>query len=168
MTWADFHTQSEQLAIAAQLAMRARNTGHALDLYGQAAAAERLALDQLDESKVRTRGITAVSAVALWFKARKYALAEQLAHALHLSVRTLHRHLHDEGATLQALKDEARREQAMAWLARSQRPIKQVAQAVGFASEKSFARAFRTWTGQTPSAYRRLRSMRVRGRIAAR
>lgn len=81
MTWANFHTQSEQLAIAAQLAMRARNTGHALDLYGQAAAAERLALDQLDASKVRTRGITAVSAVALWFKARKYALAEQLAHA---------------------------------------------------------------------------------------
>ena len=81
MTWANFHARSEQLASEAQLALRARNTGQALDLYGQAAAAERLALNQLDASKVRTRGITAVSAVALWFKAREYGLAEQLAHA---------------------------------------------------------------------------------------
>ena len=80
--------------------------------------------------------------------------APSVAAALHVSVRTLHRQLAEEGTRLQALKDEARREQALALLARSGKPIKQVAQAVGFASEKSFARAFRQWTGRTPSEAR--------------
>ncbi|TAK72121.1 MAG: hypothetical protein EPO19_02750 [Betaproteobacteria bacterium] len=82
MTWAELHAESEQLAIEAQLALLARNARQAVDLYRRAAEAERRALDQLDGSKVRTRGITAVSTVALWFKAREYALAEQLAHAM--------------------------------------------------------------------------------------
>lgn len=64
------------------MAARARNSDQALELYKQAAAAERRALDQLDVAKVRTRGITAVSAVALWFKAREYVLAEQLAYSV--------------------------------------------------------------------------------------
>jgi AraC-like DNA-binding protein len=80
--------------------------------------------------------------------------ADALARSLHVSTRTLHRQLHDEGAALQTLKDEARCELASAQLARSTRPIKQIALAVGFAGEKSFARAFRGWTGQSPSEYR--------------
>ena len=40
-------------------------------------------------------------------------------------------------------------------LARTGRPIKQIAQAVGFNSEKSFARAFRGWVGQSPSEWRK-------------
>lgn len=81
--------------------------------------------------------------------------ADALAAALHVSTRTLHRHLHDEGATLQALKDEARRERAMEQLARTTRPVKQVALAAGFANEKSFSRAFRQWTGKAPGEWRR-------------
>jgi AraC-like DNA-binding protein len=63
--------------------------------------------------------------------------------------------LQAEGLTLQALKDEARHGQAMDLLRRTQRSIKQVAQAAGFRDEKSFARAFRAWTGQSPSDFRR-------------
>jgi AraC-like DNA-binding protein len=80
--------------------------------------------------------------------------AEAVARALNMSVRTLHRQLHDEGSSLQRLQDEARREQALALLQRTRRPVKQVAQAVGFASEKSFARAFKAWTGLSPSEVR--------------
>jgi hypothetical protein len=82
MTWAELHGESERLAIEAQTALRARNTEQAIQRYKQAAEAERRALDQLDVSKTRTRGITAVSAVALWFKAHEYLLAEQLAYAM--------------------------------------------------------------------------------------
>ena len=82
MTWAELHSESERIAIEAQLALRARNAGQAIELYRRAAEIERRALDQLDVSKTRTRGITAVSAVALWFKAGEYVLAEQLAHSM--------------------------------------------------------------------------------------
>jgi len=80
--------------------------------------------------------------------------ATSLADALHLSVRTVHRVLRDEGTSLQILKDEVRRERAIELLSRTEKPVKQVAQAVGFRSEKSFTRAFRGWTGQSPSEYR--------------
>lgn len=81
--------------------------------------------------------------------------AEALALLLHLSPRTLHRQLKEEGATLQALKDEVRRTRATELLLRTPRPIKQVAQAAGFQNEKSFMRAFKGWTGVSPAEFRR-------------
>ena len=71
-------------------------------------------------------------------------------------MRTLHRQLRDEGASLQALKDEVRHERAREWLLRSARPIKQIAADVGFRSEKSFIRAFRAWAGVAPGDIRRV------------
>ena len=80
--------------------------------------------------------------------------ADDLATWLNLSTRTLHRQLKEEGASLQKLKDAVRRDLAIELLHRSQRPLKQIAQAVGFQNEKSFIRAFKGWTGQTPDAFR--------------
>jgi len=82
MTWAELHSQSERLAIEAHVALKSRDTRRALDLYRQAADFEARALTLVDPSKVRTRGITAVSAVALWFKAEEYGRAEQLAYSM--------------------------------------------------------------------------------------
>jgi AraC-like DNA-binding protein len=81
--------------------------------------------------------------------------AEDLARRLHVSVRTLHRQIREEGSSLQVLKDEARRAVASELLYRTDRSVKQVAWSVGFRSEKSFARAFKAWTGSSPSEYRR-------------
>ena len=80
--------------------------------------------------------------------------AEGLAELLHVSARTLHRQLKDEGASLQQLKDEVRLERAKDLLYRTGRPVKQVAAAVGFRNEKSFARAFRAWVGVSPGEFR--------------
>jgi len=80
--------------------------------------------------------------------------ADQLARLLHMSARTLHRQLKDEGASLQQLKDETRRDQACDLLFRTEKPIKQIAAAVGFRNEKSFIRAFRQWTGASPTEFR--------------
>lgn len=80
--------------------------------------------------------------------------AAALAALLHLSARTLHRQLKEEGASLQQLKDEVRLERARELLYRTAKPVKQVAGEVGFRSEKSFTRAFRQWTGLSPAAFR--------------
>jgi AraC-like DNA-binding protein len=79
---------------------------------------------------------------------------ESLARELHVSPRTLHRQLQEEGASLQALKDEVRRERAVELLHRTAKPIKQIARAVGFGNEKSFSRAFKHWTGVAPEIFR--------------
>lgn len=80
--------------------------------------------------------------------------AEDLAAWLNLSPRTLHRQLKEEGASLQALKDSVRRDTAVDLLLRTKRPIKQIAAEVGFQNEKSFMRAFKGWTRQTPEEFR--------------
>jgi len=84
----------------------------------------------------------------------KSSRAQSIAELLHVSTRTLHRQLKDEGASLQQLKDEVRMERARELLLRTGKPVKQVAAAVGFRNDKSFARAFRQWAGVAPGAFR--------------
>jgi AraC-like DNA-binding protein len=80
--------------------------------------------------------------------------AAGLAALLHLSPRTLHRQLKEEGASLQQLKDEVRCELAKDLLYRTAKPVKQVAEATGFRNAKSFIRAFKVWTGMSPAGFR--------------
>jgi AraC-like DNA-binding protein len=80
---------------------------------------------------------------------------ESVAGALNVSLRTLHRRLLEEGTCLQKVKDEVRRELATERLVRTSRSIKQIAGDVGFHNEKSFMRAFKQWTGESPMEYRR-------------
>ncbi|HSV54075.1 MAG TPA: AraC family transcriptional regulator [Burkholderiaceae bacterium] len=81
--------------------------------------------------------------------------ADGIAELLHVSARTLHRQLKEEGASLQQLKDEVRQERAKDLLYRSSKPVKQIAAATGFRNEKSFTRAFRQWTGVSPTEFRK-------------
>jgi len=80
VSWDLHHSSSERLAAEAELARQGGDRGRAEDLYRQAATAEKEAFDQLPPDKHRTRGITAVSAVALSYKGRDYVTAERLAH----------------------------------------------------------------------------------------
>ena len=80
--------------------------------------------------------------------------ADDLAAWLNLSPRTLHRQLREEGASLQQLKDSVRRQRAQDLLLRTRKPLKQIAFDVGFFNEKSFIRAFKTWTGKSPEMFR--------------
>lgn len=91
-----------------------------------------------------------------------FPVAEDLAQTFNLSVRTLHRQLATEGTSLRQLKERARMERAKEGLARTTQSIQRVAFAAGFRNDKSFSRAFRAWTSETPSAYRQ----RVRGAAA--
>lgn len=81
--------------------------------------------------------------------------AEAVAQDLNISLRTLQRHLRDEGTTLQALRSRARRLRAEDLLRRGDMPLKRVARLAGYGDESSFGRAFRRWTGLTPAEFRR-------------
>lgn len=79
----------------------------------------------------------------------------ELAHALHTSVRTLNRRLADEGTHFRSLKDGLRRELAIHRLTHSNKPVAALAFELGFADAPGFSRAFRQWTGSSPSDYRK-------------
>jgi hypothetical protein len=69
MNWSDHHSESERLAADADAALRRGDLPLAAQLFGSAAQAEASALATLGSDKPRTLGITAVSAVALYYKA---------------------------------------------------------------------------------------------------
>ena len=79
MSWDRHHSLSERLAMDAE-ASRAGQISHAEDLYRQAATEEVAAFEALADDRHRTRGITAVSAVALLYKGREYSGAERFVH----------------------------------------------------------------------------------------
>ena len=79
MSWNQHHSRSEKLAIEAETAIRAGDGARAKELYLEAALEESAAFEQLGSDKSRTRGITAVSAVSLFFKGQDYRAAERLA-----------------------------------------------------------------------------------------
>jgi AraC-like DNA-binding protein len=70
------------------------------------------------------------------------------------SVRVLARRLKEQGTNYRALVDEVRAERARELLRETQRPLIEVAEAVGFTDKGSFLRAFRRWQGTTPGQFR--------------
>lgn len=80
MSWLVHHTRSEEYASQADELRRLPDRDGAIELYRLAAEAEADALKHLDPSKTRTLGITAVSAVSLYFKAQEFLQARKLAY----------------------------------------------------------------------------------------
>lgn len=74
------HIESSQFASLAEIAFRKSNFAEAKDYYRKAGELEVRALGELDHSKVRTFGVTVVSAVSLFYKAHDFERAEQLSH----------------------------------------------------------------------------------------
>ena len=79
---------------------------------------------------------------------------EDIAARLHLSPRSLHRRLAEEGANFRLIKDALRRDLALARLAKTDAAIATIAAELGYADPSAFYRAFVEWTGSAPSAYR--------------
>ena len=75
--------------------------------------------------------------------------------ALTITPRTLMRRLDAEGSSFRMIKDELRRDIAIRDLQIGKKSIEEISQDVGFSTAANFHRAFRNWTGTTPSSYRR-------------
>jgi AraC-like DNA-binding protein len=70
---------------------------------------------------------------------------DRVAATLHLSERTLQRHLRREGATFASLLDTTRRELARQWLSEGRLTRTEIAYLLGFSQPSSLSRALRRW-----------------------
>ena len=68
--------------------------------------------------------------------------------------RTLTRHLRTEGLAFRQVANEVRFEIACQLLQNTDMALSQVAAALKYSEPSAFTRAFRRWSGQTPSAWR--------------
>jgi AraC-like DNA-binding protein len=82
-------------------------------------------------------------------------LKEGVARRLKLSTRTLQRRLNEEGLGFAQLLTETRRDMACSHLRSGRYTVKEVAYMLGYSDPANFSRAFRSWYGQVPDAFRR-------------
>ena len=80
---------------------------------------------------------------------------DEVADRLHMSPRTLHRRLEEEGSSYRGIKEALRRDMALARLTKTRQSIAQVATDLGYADTSAFYRAFTSWTGMSPERYRK-------------
>ena len=79
---------------------------------------------------------------------------ERVAERLHVSTRSLQLKLAARNTSFQEILDQTRRTQALAYMSRSSVSVTEAAFSLGFSEVSNFTRAFRRWTGMSPSDYR--------------
>lgn len=79
---------------------------------------------------------------------------EKIATLLHLSLRNLQRKLSAEGTTYKEILNQTRHQLAVSYMQDRRYTVSEITYLLGFSDTSSFNRAFRRWTGQSPTAYR--------------
>lgn len=82
-------------------------------------------------------------------------LAQDVADALNMSVRTLHRRLAADNSSFRALLQETRHHLAKQYLCDRRLQLTEIAQLLGYSEQSALSRAFKHWQGQTLRQYRR-------------
>jgi AraC-like DNA-binding protein len=81
--------------------------------------------------------------------------SNEMARKLGVSSSSFYRHLKARNTSFQKILDEVRTEIAMKYLARTNLTIDQISDLIGFSETTTFRRAFKKWTGQTASEFRK-------------
>jgi AraC-like DNA-binding protein len=79
---------------------------------------------------------------------------QEIARALGMSQRSLQRRLRESGTSYEGVLGEMRKELACSYLRQGRYSVGELAFTLGFEDASAFARAFRRWTGVSPSAFR--------------
>jgi AraC-like DNA-binding protein len=82
------------------------------------------------------------------------AANDAVAQTLEMHRRTLHRRLRECGTTFRQVLDEVRYDTARHFLCTTDMPLTEIAVALGYSEVTAFTRAFRRWSGETPSRFR--------------
>ncbi|EAR52567.1 transcriptional regulator, AraC family protein [Oceanicola granulosus HTCC2516] len=78
---------------------------------------------------------------------------DRIARDLGMSRQTLYRRLKEEGVTFAQVHDDLRRRMAMDYLSARKVSVGETAYLLGFSEASAFVRAFRRWTGASPTAW---------------
>jgi len=113
------------------------------------ARAEEL-LKSLEKSKTTTGRVETL--VVPMLHTGKVSM-DSIAGKLGLSRQTLFRKLKAEGVTFEKLLDELRHQLALYYLNEKKVPVNETAYLLGFSEPAAFSRAFKRWTGSSPSTY---------------
>ncbi|WP_164659608.1 AraC family transcriptional regulator [Tropicibacter sp. Alg240-R139] len=79
---------------------------------------------------------------------------DEVGHTLAMPSHTLRRRLKKEGVDYSDIRKQVRRDMAVRLLATTELSVEEIANQTGFSEASAFIRAFRSWTGMTPRAYR--------------
>jgi AraC-like DNA-binding protein len=107
-------------------------------------------LAMLDKSDVVARCRAAV----LEYLTSGEVSEEDTAKQLHMSPRTLQRKLAEARLTYQQLVDDTRKDLALRYIDDAKRSLGDITFALGFSQPSAFTRAFKRWTGLSPTDYR--------------
>jgi AraC-like DNA-binding protein len=107
-------------------------------------------LSQLERDNIEAR----VREVLTQRLSRGEPSQEDVAELLNMSARTLQRKLLDGGTTYKEILDDTRHALALAYLSAPRHSVSDVTYLLGFSAGSCFTRAFRRWTGQSPSDWR--------------
>ncbi|MEE4172662.1 MAG: AraC family transcriptional regulator [Xanthomonadales bacterium] len=80
---------------------------------------------------------------------------ESVADALHITPRTMHRRLKEDGETFRTVLKSVRQDLAEQYLADPTLTLTEITFLLGFSEMSSFSRAYKHWHGQSPSEARR-------------
>ena len=86
---------------------------------------------------------------------------EKVAEALNMSVRSLQRRLKEVGTTFRTLLDTVRQDLSSTYVYDPDIELAEVAFLLGFSDQSAFSRAYRRWTGNSPSEARKSRPTRI-------
>ncbi|MCK5190127.1 MAG: helix-turn-helix domain-containing protein, partial [Methylococcales bacterium] len=78
-----------------------------------------------------------------------------VAETLYMSKRTFHRRLQQEETTFRIILNELRQDLADKYIKDSSLNLNEISFLLGFSEISSFSRAFKRWTGSSPSVYRK-------------
>lgn len=78
---------------------------------------------------------------------------DRVAKDVGMSRQTLYRRLRDEGLTFGDVHDDLRKRMALDYLSAQKVSVNETAYLLGFSEASSFVRAFKRWTGHSPTAY---------------
>jgi AraC-like DNA-binding protein len=111
--------------------------------------------EQLLQTRERRTGTAAAVRARLLAHLGTAVTMQDVAAELHVSVRTLRRHLEEDATSFGALRDEVFRTVATELLQTVGLSVTDVAARLGYSDPTSFTRAFTRWTGMPPSKLKR-------------